>query len=123
MDNLENSMTPQNTESESPDIQEQYENLHHLVVSILILVLMLSATFNAFLLRQFQFTRTDLPRIERQLMQINAEYSRVSGPGLAEFVKKLLDYGKTHPDFQPILTKYSLNEAMTKPPTNAPTKK
>lgn len=123
MDNLENSMTPQNPEQEPSDMQEQYENLRHLVVSILILVLMLSATFNAFLLRQLQFTRTDLPRVQQQLAQINSEYSKVSGPGLTDFIKKLVDYGKTHPDFQPILAKYRLNEALTKPPTNAPAKK
>ena len=120
MDNLENPMSSQNPESEPSDVHEQYENLRHLVVSILILVLMLSATFNAFLLRQLQFTRTDLPRVQQQLTQINTEYSKVSGPALADFIRKLVDYGKTHPDFRPILDRYRLNEAMTKPPTNAP---
>jgi hypothetical protein len=60
-----------------------------------------------------------------------AEYQKQSGP-MTDFVKKITDYGRTHPDFAPILAKYNLNKpagatgalpaAATSPPA-APAKK
>ena len=46
-----------------------------------------------------------------------AEYQK-SGPLMDEFTKKITEYGRTHPDFAPILAKYGLN---TTSPTSAPT--
>src|ERR1017187_6066057 len=105
MDNLDNkpSLQPDLT-----DLQAQYEALRHLVVSILVLLVVISGTLNIYLLRQWRTTSKDLAGIRPQAAQMIAEYQRVSAPLMTDFVKKITEYGRTHPDFAPILTKYGL---------------
>ena len=91
--------------------------LRHLVVSILILVVVISGTLNIYLLRQWRSTSKDLAGIRPQATQMIAEYQKVSGPLMNDFVKKITEYGRTHPDFAPVLAKYGLKPAA---PTNAP---
>ncbi len=43
-----------------------------------------------------------------------AEYQKVSGPLMSDFIKKITEYGRTHPDFAPVLAKYGIRL------TNAP---
>jgi hypothetical protein len=50
-----------------------------------------------------------------------ADYQRVSAPLMNDFVVKLTEYGRTHPDFAPILAKYNLKPtAATGVPAIAP---
>jgi hypothetical protein len=119
MDNLE-PRTP--VQSNASELQAQYEQLRHLVASVLILVLVISGTLNLYLLRQWQSSRKDLAAIRPQAAQMIAEYQKVSGPLMNDFVKKLNDYGRTHPDFAPILAKYGIKPATPtniQPPTPA----
>ena len=99
------------------DLQAQFDALRHLVVSVLILVIVISGTLNIYLLRQWRTTSKDLAGIRPQAAQMIAEYQKVSGPMMADFVKKITDYGRTHPDFAPILAKYNLKPVGT---TGAP---
>ena len=114
MDNLNTQSPPQPS---SNDLQAQYDALRHLVLSIMILVLVISATLNLYLLRQWRNTSKDLAGIRPQAALMMAEYQK-SGPLMDEFTKKITDYGRNHPDFAPILAKYGLN---TMSPTSAPT--
>ena len=111
MDTLENKPSPQPNPN---DLQAQYDALRQLVVSILILVLVISGTLNIYLLRQWRSSSKDLAAIRPQAAQIIAEYQKVSGPLMTDFIKKITEYGRTHPDFAPILAKYGIK------PTNAP---
>ena len=113
MDNLD-SKTPVPTEPN--DLQAQFDSLRHLIVSILILVVVISGTFNIYLLRQWRSTSKDLAGIRPQAAQIITEYQKASGPVMQEFVRKLTEYGRTNPDFVPILIKYGLKPAT---PTNS----
>ena len=108
MDTLENK-TP--IQPNANDLQAQYDALHHLVVSILILVIVISGTLNIYLLRQWRTASKDLAGIRPQAAQMIAEYQRVSAPLMTDFVKKITDYGRTHPDFAPVLAKYGLKPA------------
>jgi hypothetical protein len=105
MDNLDN-QTP--VQSNANDLQAQFDGLRHLVVSILILVVVISGTLNIYLLRQWRTASKDLAAIRPQAAQMIAEYQRVSAPLMTDFVKKITEYGRTHPDFAPILAKYGL---------------
>ena len=107
MDNLDNK-TP--LQPNANDLQAQYDALRHLVVSVLILVIVISGTLNIYLLRQWRTTSKDLAGIRPQAAQMVAEYQKVSGPW-SDFVKKMTEYGRTHPDFAPILAKYNLKPA------------
>ena len=114
MDNLD-LKTP--APSGGNDLQAQFDALRHLVVSLLILVVVISGTLNIYLLRQWRTTSKDLAGIRPQAKQMVDEYQNKSGPFMNDFVQKITEYGRTHPDFAPILAKYNLKPAT---PTNAP---
>jgi hypothetical protein len=115
-----------NLETKSPiaggdhDMQAQIDALRHLVMSILILVVVLSGTFNIYLLRQWRSVSKELAQIRPQAAQIINDYQK-SGPLMDDFLKKITDYGRTHPDFAPILARYRLSpSAATGAPPAAP---
>jgi len=100
--------------SQVADLKEQCESLSRLVNSLLVLVFIVSLTLTIFLQRQYRFTSSQIELIGPQATQIVSEFSR-NFAGMQEFVKKLNEYAKTHPDFAPIATKYHLNEVLLKP--------
>jgi hypothetical protein len=108
MDNLDNK-TPIQTGAN--DLQAQCDALQHLVVSVLILVLVISGTLNIYLLRQWRSVNKDLAGIRPQATQMINEYQRVTAPLMTDFVKKITEFGRTHPDFAPVLAKYNLKPA------------
>jgi hypothetical protein len=114
MDTLENKTS---TPANANDLQAQYDALRHTVVSILILVVVMSGTLNIYLLRQWRSTSKDLEGIRPQAAQMITEYQK-SSPLMENFVKKITEYGRTHPDFAPIMAKYGLKTATS---TNLPT--
>ncbi|MGO8678425.1 MAG: hypothetical protein ACLQVX_21495 [Limisphaerales bacterium] len=103
MDNLENN-PPAQTEPES--LPTQYDSLRQLVLSVLVLVIVISGTLNVFLLRQAKTSSQELETFRPQVNAIVAQYQKNIGPAMDDFVHKLVGYGKTHPDFDPILTRY-----------------
>jgi hypothetical protein len=115
MDNLDNRTSLQTDQS---DLQAQVEGLRHLVVSLLVLMVVISGTLNIYMLRQWRSTSKDLAGIRPQAAQLVAEYQKVSGPLMTDFIKRITEYGRTHPDFAPILAKYGLKSTT---PTNPPT--
>ena len=114
MDNL-NNQTP--APSPAGDVREQLDALRHLITSTLVLVLIISGTLNIYLLRQWRSASRDLGGIRPQAVQIITEYDKVSGPLMNDFIKKITEYGRTHPDFAPILAKYGIKPGA---PTNLP---
>jgi hypothetical protein len=121
MDNLENKPSGQ---SDIADLQEQCASLRHLLVSVLVLLLVVSGTLTIFLLRQWRFTQSDLNTARPQIAQMTTNYVSANA-SMSDFLKKLTDYGKTHPDFAPILAKYGVkpNAPTSSVPAGAPKKK
>jgi hypothetical protein len=107
MDDLDNKTPIQTGEN---DLQAQYDALRHLVTSTLILVIVISGTFNIYLLRQWRSVSRELAQMRPQAAQLIADYQK-SGPLMDDFVNKITDYGRTHADFAPILAKYNLRPA------------
>ena len=127
MDELEKT-TPILTEV--PDWRAEYEALRNLVVSVLVLVIVLSGSLNIYLLRQAKYASSDLKVARPQVGQMVAEYQRGIEPTVRNMVSKLGEYGKTHPDFQPILNRYNIKPipapvapASTGTPPSAPKSK
>src|SRR5262245_62003926 len=98
---------------EADELREYVDSLRHTLVSALVLIVVISGTFNIYLWRQFRHTRAELKVLSAQAPQIAAELS-----GMQDFARKMADFGRTHPDFVPILTKYGLKP--TPAPTSAP---
>jgi len=112
MDNPEN--TPATISSEMEEMKAQYEDLRQLVVTGLVILFFISCVFNLFLWRQLKFASTDLALIQPQANQIINNYVKDT-PVMMELVRKLAEYGKTHPDFAPISAKYGLSNYLPKP--------
>ena len=126
MDNLENELPQTTPQSEFKDSQGQYESLASLLVSVLVLMVVLAGVFDLFLFRQVKNARADLANVRAGLAQLQGRVVAVN-----EFAHKLQEYGRTHADFMPILTKYGIKPAapgnalpeMTTPAAHPPSKK
>ena|SRR5437763_16235606 len=120
MDNVENKSVPQ---TESSEWRAYYESIHHLVVSVMILLIVVSGTLWIFLRWQVKYLNLELEGIRPQATNFIAQYEKSTKPAMDNFVNKLSEYGRTHPDFAPIMTKYSIKPAGTPsigPATSAP---
>ena len=100
--------------AESADLQSSIESLRSLVIWVLFIVLCISGTLNMYLLRQARFAQKDLAAIKDNTLKMVDEYKRNNGPLMDNFVNQIAEYGRTHPDFAPIMTKYGIK------PTIAP---
>lgn len=104
----------------SGDLQAQIDSLRSLINTILVLVIVVSGTLNIYFWRQFRSSKTDLNNIVQQASVVVKEYDTKNGPAVDEFLKRITEYGRTHPDFEPIMKKYQLNQVK---PAAAPAKK
>ncbi len=103
--------TLENTPVAPPEITElraQCASLRQMLGGLLILVIVMSGTLNIYLWRQFRMSQAELRMLRPQVGQLVADYQRVSAPAIENFLKKLNEYERTHPDFTPILLKYNL---------------
>jgi hypothetical protein len=107
-------------EPEKSDLEQQLDSLRHLVTSVLILLLVVSGTFNIFLLRQYRSTAKDLDRFRPFAANVINGYSHNEGPAIESFVRSALEFGKTHKDYEQILAKYGLKQGSVPPPQNMP---
>jgi hypothetical protein len=112
MDNLENNLP---TQPEGQPLTTQYDSLRQLVVSILVLVIVISGTLNVFLSHQARTSRQELDAFRRQVDAGTTQFQKNVVPAMDEFVRKLTDYGRSHPDFMPILNRHLSNPAPAGP--------
>lgn len=98
--------TPSSTPNELTQLKQECESLRYLVLSLLVLMIVISGTLNLFLLRQVKYSGSDLNNIKPQVMGLVADYNRSSAPAINDFMRKLSDFSRTHPDFAPIFQKY-----------------
>ncbi len=119
MENLDNKLSAQ---AEATDLQSEFDALRHLVVSILILLIVISGTFTIYLLRQWRTTSKELTIIRPQVAQMVTIYQKDEAPWMQDILKKLTDYGRSHPDYMPVLSKYNVkpSAAPAAAPTSAP---
>jgi hypothetical protein len=111
MDNIPN---PTGSQPELKELRDNCAYLQQLVSSLLLIIIVISGTLSVFLLRQWRFVRSELTAAEPAAMQLLTEYTN-NRAGVEDFVKKLAEYGRGHPDFAPITDKYRLNDYLPKP--------
>jgi hypothetical protein len=88
----------------------------------MILLGVVSGTFNLYLWKRWRDVGRELEAIRPQAPHIAQEVARLQKteiPAMQDFVKKITDYGRTHPDFAPIMAKYNIKATGTTSP--APT--
>lgn len=88
-------------------LREQVQALQHLVVSLLILVVIISGTLSIFLLRQWRLTSKEVAGLNNMITEFNKD----RGAKNEALISKLTEFGRTHPDFVPILGHYGINPA------------
>lgn len=127
MDNTENTPAPTDKTAE---LQHQVDSLRQLVGSVLVIVFILAGALNIYFWRQLRAVNSELTPLKKQSAEITAEMTKVNNAA-NEFARRLVEYGKTHPDFMPVLNKYNLHEvpatgaapAKATAPAPAPAKK
>jgi len=111
---MDNPPNPASSESEASELRAQYHQLQQLVSSILLVLIVISGTLTVFLLRQWRFVKTELDAVTPQAAQLLTNYSNNFALS-QDFAKKLAEYGRTHPDFSPIVNRYRLDALLPKP--------
>lgn len=113
---METPSNPVPAQSELTELRGQYAQLQQLVSSMLLILIVVSGTLSIFLLRQWRFIKAELGSVQPAAVQMMTEHTN----NLAftqDFLKKMAEYGRTHPDFNYITVKYHLNDFLAKPGT------
>ena len=117
---MENSPVSSSPQPDLKDLQAQCENLQQIVSSLLLVLIVVSATLSIYLLRQWRFVKGEVEGLTPQAVQMITEHTN-SYAMTQDFVRKVAEYGRTHPDFAPIMDKYRLKESLPKPGTSSVT--
>ena len=84
-------------------VETEIEGLRQLLVFVLVLLLLVSGTLTVFVFRELNEATKDFEGLNAQFSQIQTQRQV-----MATVIGKLADYGKAHPDYVPILTKYHI---------------
>jgi hypothetical protein len=117
------SENPPAVPTELNELQAQCAWLRKQILTILVLVIIVSGTLNIFLLRQWRYVAADNKVAKEQAGPLINDYQKNVEPRLNEFIDRIEAYGKTHPDFKPIMTKYGLPRNKAASGSTAPPQK
>jgi len=96
---------------------------------LLIGLIVLTAAFAVFVWRQVRYMKADLTSL-KPIAALHIQGYNQEKPSVDAFIAKIVEYGRTHPDFDPIMRKYQLQAitnapaapAAAKPASPVPTK-
>ena len=88
--------------------------LQRQIFSLLIALIVVSGTLTVYLFRQASLMRKDIDSFKVQTQQIFVAFGKNKAL-IGNFESQLVAYGKTHPDFVPILAKYGLVQPVVAP--------
>ena len=89
------------------ELSAQIDALRRQTFTLLLALIVVSGTLTVYLYRQASVARNDTKAMKQQAGPIIQAYNQ-NLPLIQSFVKDIVNYGATHPDFQPILKKYQL---------------
>ena len=90
------------------DWRSELESVRQLIQSVLILTIVVSGTLNIFLYREYKSAKTDARAWREQMRNLEYNYVNNGGPKVELFWQRMVEYGKTNPEFLPILSKYGV---------------
>lgn len=97
----------------SEDLADAVLTLRLQLQATLIILIMITGALNLYMLRQWMTLRKEVAALEPQVGQMINDYNRVTVPLADKFIGQLIEFSKTHPDFQPILAKYRIQPVAT----------
>ena len=113
-------LEPRNVSAgDSEELRQQCASLQRQVTTLLLAVFILSGTVTVFLWRQARYARADLEVLKPPAAQIIQSFKKEK-PIMDDFIGKLSEFGKAHPDFAPIFNKYKFQPTAPPAVTAAP---
>lgn len=100
------------------ELKEQCAALRWQSVTLLIALLAVSGILTIYLYTQARIAKSDLETFRAQTSQLVEAYKK-DEPVIKQFTARLAEFGKTHPDFAPILAKYQIAVATAATPTTS----
>jgi hypothetical protein len=101
------------------DWRSELESVRQLIQSLLILTVVVSGTLNIFLYREYKSAKTDAKVWREQMRALEYNYANSEGPKIEAFWQRIVEYGRTNPDFLPVLNKYGISVAPAPAPMQA----
>ena len=95
------------------DLADEVASLRRQISILLLALIVVSGTLTTYLYYQSRTIGGDLGALEPQARDIILNYDK-SLPTIQKFVHDLVIYGRSHPDFEPVLKKYGI--PLTLPP-------
>jgi hypothetical protein len=92
----------------SLDTDSEISALKNQVFTLLLALIVVSGTLTVYLYRQASITGKDINAIKPQAQQLIGAFNKDQSL-MISFVNQLVDYGKAHPEFRPVLLKYGIN--------------
>lgn len=105
-----NPITP--TNSELIELKEQCAQLQAQTQNLRIAQLIVALAVAGFFWVEARRNGQALDTMRPQAAQV-AEVTKKQSPAINDFVNRLAEFGRTHPDFVPVLTKYGIPTATT----------
>lgn len=103
---------------EAENAQQHATCLQRQMTFLLVALFIVSGTLTVFMWRQVRLARADLAVLKAPAGQILQEFQQQK-PKWDAFVSKVAEYGKAHPDFDPIMKKYKITLIGTNTPAPA----
>ncbi len=86
-------------------------------LAILILLAVLGVSINLVLFKAFRVTHRQVQELDHIVNQNLSEFNANARPRISDFLSKIKEYSKTHPDINPMLANYSIQ--VSNPPAPA----
>ena len=102
MDESENKFD-ERVESTGGEFEDELQNLRTLLSAALAVLVLFSCLVTAYFFKQFRMARDEAANAKLIYKQNLDNFPTTAAN---DFLNKLSDYSKTHPDFQPIMDKY-----------------
>jgi hypothetical protein len=97
-----------NESQPQPGVSEQIAALQHQVFTLMLILVVVSGTFVAYIFYQSRQLGKSIELSRQQAAQIAKAYSQ-DFPVVQSLIKQLAAYGQSHPDFQQaVLKKYNI---------------
>ncbi len=111
MDNLESNPPAEPpaypAQPESDSLSAAYESLRQVVLFMLVLIILISLTFNFYLLRQVRASRQQLDAVQQQVNAITSQFQMNVAPAMEQFYRRVTDFSRTNADFKPVLDRHA----------------
>ncbi len=90
------------------DLSQQCARLRHQMTTLLLAMVILSGTLAVFLWQQQRYANQDREYVKATSTAALQDHEK-RRPMIDQFINRLRDYGRTHPDFMPILNRYQIS--------------